>query len=1843
MTQDCSDFQSQRGQSVAIIGLSCFFPGAENLAAYWATVKSGRDALSDIPADHWSVAEYFDPDPKAEDKTYGRRGGFLAPVPFEPLKYGIVPNDLSAIDTTQLLGLVAADRALKDAGYGADNGHDHRRTAVMLGVTGALKMVVSLGSRLAHPQLRRALADSGVDEGTAAEVLRRFANEFTPWQENSFPGLLGNVTAGRIANRLNLGGANLVVDAACASSLAAVRQALMELSSGQADLVVTGGLDTFSDPFMYTCFSKTPALSPGGEVRAYDQSGDGTILGEGIGVVVLKRLAEARADGDRIYAVIRAVGSSSDGKGAAIFAPTADGQVRALKNAYENAGIGADTVELVEGHGTGTAVGDAVEVEALSQVFRQSGRASAGQPWCALGSVKSQIGHTKAAAGVAGLIKAALALYWKTLPPAAKVKNPLPALAGAGSPFHLSTNRRPWLTAGPRRAGVSAFGFGGSNFHCVLEEDGDSKPAAEAALEFEVTAFGGSSPTELAEQLAAAAADWPTAAVRVRTVPSDAADCRLILVASREGFPALARETLTLLARPDCRPEDFPEGAYFGRGPATPETWGLLAPGPEDINAGLFRELAADWPEMFEPINEAAVHLAGSAPELAPLDLVLYPPDLASPEMRAAWGADLADPRLRAAVSRAFARGLTSLLARFGLTPAVTLGGEEPVDPARIGQAAPAADLWLDLGGAGEAGRLLREADRPVLTLDAGRGETLELAHLLGRLAARGLPVDFRAWPDSPADAGDRRAFTVAISGANHFVKRDIPPTPRPRPAAEAGRPLTDVLESLTIETARLHQDFLNQQAEALSLVKRALETVPGSEWGDAPLKGGLAEIDHPATGSLTLSLPDRATSPPSRTIEAPWSLPEASVAPAASATPAGAGPVLNIVAQETGYPVEMLALDMDLESDLGLDSIKKVEIMAVLGEKWPDMQNLEASALSGAATLGDLVALVGAAEPPLPPERFATAGPQAQMSLPFDKPPLPASRSGRADASGLWPLLREAVAAETGYPLEMLRPEMRLGDDLGLDSIKLVEIASVMSERLPGAETVSADVLNGAQTLGDLARALEGAGGAASRTTGVAPAAGSGGRNESAGASDLILEAVSRETGYPRDMLALDMNLEADLGLDSIKKVEIMAALSERLPRMEALTTADVMAGLVTLRDLAALVETEGPASDRPAAAAHAVPAEPYAAVTVSRAGRDERPVASAASPGDILLDVVAAETGYPREMLRFDAALEADLGLDSIKRVEIMAALSERLGDEGLAGSAAEALNGAVTLGDLRDLMGAGLRPETLSPSVPAAAPTASPEAPREARRRGPGRPPKNSPPAFKAETPEAEEATRTTAVTAFQVGLAPWAPLPGGQASTGLPAGAGVVILGAPGPLTSLVAELLGDQGREAIRLDWAEAPSLDEKGDLDGLVLIWPNGDNDLARPRQAFQALRAAGPALKRAAERGRNPLALGLTFMGGTLGLADEAPAAPVSAALTGLFKTAAREWPGVRVRALDLPSAAGGPEAASYRPALLAALAAGAPVELGLTETGQLLSPRLMPYKLRNIRVRHLREGQTLLVTGGARGVTAAALKEVARAVSPHLVIMGRTPLPPAEAGWLRDLRDEAAIRQALFDRAKVKPGPRELARDSARILAGRELKTNLAAMEKAGARVTYVAGDFLNPETLKNALAEIKRAHGPIHGFIHGAGILADGLILEKKDEDFDLVFDTKARMASLILEELAGQPLNLVAFFSSSTARFGRRGQADYAAGNEVLNKLARSLAGSRQGPKCLSVNWGPWEGGMVDAGLKRLFEDEGVGLIPLAEGARLFAALVGAPKNDPVEVVVLGPATDLTALE
>ncbi|MFG1647775.1 beta-ketoacyl synthase N-terminal-like domain-containing protein, partial [Amycolatopsis sp. NPDC049252] len=456
---------------VAIVGMACMFPQAPDLASFWANVLAGADAVTDVPPQRWDTSLYFDPEGQGE-KTPSRWGGFLPEIGFDPLRYGIPPSSLASIEPVQLLALEAAHRALVDAGY-AERAFDRARTSVVFGA--------EAGSDLSNAMTLRSVLPSYLGELPPA------LDERLPTiTEDSFPGVLANVIAGRIANRLDLGGANYTVDAACASSLTAVDVACKELTAGTSDLVLCGGADLHNGINDYLLFASAHALSPTGRSATFDSAADGIALGEGVACVALKRLADAERDGDRVYAVIKGVGAASDGRALGLTAPRPEGQHTALTRAYRNAGVSPAQVGLVEAHGTGTVVGDRTELGTLTKVFTEAGAAPGG---CTIGSVKSQIGHTKCAAGLAGLIKTAMALHTGVKPPTLHVQSPNPAWDPATSPFVFQAAPQPWAAPPAERiAGVSAFGFGGTNFHVVLGAH-DGVPPAQVGDEWPVELF----------------------------------------------------------------------------------------------------------------------------------------------------------------------------------------------------------------------------------------------------------------------------------------------------------------------------------------------------------------------------------------------------------------------------------------------------------------------------------------------------------------------------------------------------------------------------------------------------------------------------------------------------------------------------------------------------------------------------------------------------------------------------------------------------------------------------------------------------------------------------------------------------------------------------------------------------------------------------------------------------------------------------------------------------------------------------------------------------------------------------------------------------------------------------------------------------------------------------------------------------------------------------------------------------------------------------------------------------------------------------------------------------------
>ena len=677
--------KSPRKEAVAIVGIACMFPRAKDLRAYWQNICNRVDAIQEVPPERWRIEDYFSEDRFARDRVYSRWGGFLDKVVFNPIKWHIPPASLRSIEPAQLLALEVASQAMADAGYDRRD-FPRERTGVLFAVPGSHDLGTAYCVRT---MLRHYLGqlEGGPPPGWQ-EVVARLEEHLPEWTEDTFPGFLANVVAGRISRELNLGGPNYVVDAACAATLAALHAGIEQLRSGTSDMVLVGGVDLTNNPFTYMSFAKTYALSPRGRSRPFDNTADGIALGEGVACIVLKRLPDAERDGDRIYAVIRGIGTSSDGKQRSLTAPSSQGQTWALERAYEDAGISPTTLMLLEAHGTGTVAGDSAELKALNHVFTRHGQE---RQVTAIGSVKSMIGHTKTVAGLAGLIKTALALQQHVLPPTIGVETPSKQIDFATSPFYLNTQTRPWITengAQPRRAGVSAFGFGGTNFHVVLEEHTGAfhtglgrdlmprsvelfvfrRASREALLvslqqlKQELTTIENGDLAELAGALLAE----EEAGGRLQPV------CRLAIVAaSLADLRQKVEKTIALLpGRPTL---NDPTGIYYAEtAPVETASVCFLYPGQGSQTVDMLRDLliASPWAhDLFGQANRLLADLLSG-----PLSRCIYPIPAFDEETRQQQQKTLQDTRIAQPALGLVELFATGLLARFGLRPGKTAG-----------------------------------------------------------------------------------------------------------------------------------------------------------------------------------------------------------------------------------------------------------------------------------------------------------------------------------------------------------------------------------------------------------------------------------------------------------------------------------------------------------------------------------------------------------------------------------------------------------------------------------------------------------------------------------------------------------------------------------------------------------------------------------------------------------------------------------------------------------------------------------------------------------------------------------------------------------------------------------------------------------------------------------------------------------------------------------------------------------------------------------------------------------------------------------------------------------------
>jgi acyl transferase domain-containing protein len=1346
-------------EPIAIVGMGGRFPEANSIEEFANKLAQGYDATREVPAERWAIDDHYDPNIDRQETTYSRLGCFVdlpESLDAEQIRrLRILPAARERIDPGHVVVFDAVREALADAGFSDDSpkpGWDHDRVASMLAFLPYQGAKFSADLRVNFAEYAKAIREAAEQLPSSArldsETLRKLIAEtekllvgnIPTISEDTMTGYLGSINCARIHAAFDFHGPHFVIDSACASSHAAVHAAASALRHRTCDVALTGGIWVDMRPEFYVAACRFHALSATG-ITPFDAAADGFVPGEGGGVLVLRRLSDAVRDGQRIHAVLRAVAGSSDGRGRSVLAPKAEGEALAMSRALAQAKIPASSVEYVECHGTGTALGDVVELKACAAAYTESVSDREAPLW--IGSVKSNIGHLNSAAGVPALIKATLAVRDGEIPPSIKARSLNPAVDFNAARLSVVTRPQKWSGGkGPRRAGVSGFGVGGTNMHLIVEEYRPSEaarrpdPSTVVALPQRGSAepIAASPIRQLASShldLAVASGEDPRECVARLRELADAPDYLAAIVerqqsirasGRREGTrvavvaasPELLRERIDLLDRAIGHGHDLGllalRGVFVGR-PATAGQVAVTFPGQGPQYPNMLRDAAARFPVLeatLREADEAYVKLSGRP--LRPAFWTDGPDEYEQPDEDihcAVFAVNVALYRLLvdrglvvdAAMGQS-AGELSALVAANVLSLADALAAVRErtcsvlaldlADPGRMVTLGCSADrarpLLLELGGYAVVAAdnspegCIVSASTPAATALAARAEQLGIE-------ARVLAVSHGYHSD--LIAGARPRYRAALDRLSFSRSRCRIVSTITGGSIEGLAPgeLPALLERQFIEPVRLQDAVLALHRQGVRTFiecgpKSGLTTFTKAILGERPHvaqatihpKVGEVEQLHRALACLFVqgALDERASRESiervreSRPVEVPVApLPAAAVGPVGSllgsldslgslATRENSLSMLRAIGQVIDAFVRQAELAAGATETREQPSRPAAELAARVAEPEPvraaKPEPVRAAEPEPVRAAEPVREPVRAAEPVREPEPVRAAEPKVDVRAVEPTPAKPEPRVvERREAKPVEPKRSAARSSRDPAPAS-LRP---------LDAPKRATSSSSQSRASRNEQQLAAEVI------------------------------------------DLLRAKLVQRTGYPEDMLELDLDLEADLGIDTVKQVAIFAEARDHwgLEQLQGVRLRDFN----TLRKVAdhfteRLLRRVGPGvehdparpadvgrrpeppprsrevrpSEPPSEAPSRPSAEPRrrsaAAAEAPRPRADRGSKTSATDWYDEVEMVLRARlverTGYPADMLEPDLDLEADLGIDTVKQVVIFAETRSHFG---------------------------------------------------------------------------------------------------------------------------------------------------------------------------------------------------------------------------------------------------------------------------------------------------------------------------------------------------------------------------------------------------------------------------------------------------------------------------------------------------------------------------------------------------------------------------------------------------
>jgi acyl transferase domain-containing protein/NAD(P)H-dependent flavin oxidoreductase YrpB (nitropropane dioxygenase family)/NAD(P)-dependent dehydrogenase (short-subunit alcohol dehydrogenase family)/acyl carrier protein len=1857
--EDTKEKPESKPSDIAIVGIGTLLPKAQELETFWHNILEQVEAIAEIPSHRWDWRLYYDSDRRARDKVYSKWGGFLEDVPFDPFRFGIPPKSLESIEPMQLLALEVVRKALVDAGEAYEKGEfDRENTAVILGASGGM-------------------ADLGQQYAARAEIPRMVENpddrvweRLPEWTEESFPGLLMNVSAGRVANRFDLGGSNFTVDAACASSLTAVDLAVKELESGRANVAIAGGVDLVQSAFAYFCFSKTQALSPTGKARSFDKDADGIVISEGLAAVVLKRLEDAERDGDRIYAVIKAVASSSDGKGLSMTAPASAGQKRALYRAYSKAGFSPKTIGLYEAHGTGTAAGDRAELETISSLLREEGSAAKS---CVVGSIKTTLGHTKSSAGIVALIKAALSLYYKVLPPHSNVENPLDELIAEDSPVYLIKNPKPWLRHPdyPRRAAVSAFGFGGTNFHAVLEEyRGELREKSIGGEEWpcELIVLQGSDRDNLVREitilrdslLAGAKPRLRDLAYSYAKKTQNNSNSSFSLSIVAENLPHL-QESLSLVIShlSDRNKEPLPRHIQLNLGKnflqqKSNNKIAFLFPGQVAQYPNMAREIAIYFPEMRQAIEQGIKQLRNNFPKL--LNQYLYPPSAYSEEEQEKHKETLTDTHIAQATIGAIEAGYLDIITRLGLKPAMTAGHSYGEYAALHAAGVFSREEFIRLSEI--RGRVMRNAceasEGAMAAVQATREELL--ARLEGCedvvIANHNAPLQSVISGKKPAvrrvveslQVAEIMARMLPVAGAFHSSLVESAQTSLAGAIAAAAME-TPQIPVYANTTARPYDSDV--EAIRNQLTKHLISPVEFVQQINAMYEAGARIFLELGPKSILTKLVSQIL--------------EGKEHKAISVDTIGKGlqgfltalATLNATGVKFNLPALFQGRDVRQIDLSKLESLSKNKLAptAWLVNGGSVRQQNEAIAHPGKIaplnreTTGQVLKLgdngsglkIGKEEkislPPTPyplnptersdKKQTPIIDRTQKMTSPSNNLPSPMSlnRTSMSDNTKLAAYqayqqtmrqfleLQEQVMKQflsAGSVQKTVTQESTQFDriDREVPVLPLQTFPSEAKAPVPPQKIVTEPILIPEKPIEQFVP----------QPIPVSKQQNGSNSFDRASITQSLLDLVSDRTGYPTEMLGLNQDMEAELGIDSIKRVEIFGALQKTLPEPLASTVKGKMEEFTKVKTLNGLVD----------AILGTMPTTTTSNGYHQETVKPETKEIDRASITQSLLDLVSDRTGYPTEMLGLNQDMEAELGIDSIKRVEIFGALQKTL-PEPLASTVKGKMEEFTKVKTLNGLVDAIL---ASTPTAPTNSVTERKEVANSlGKSKAAVAAPRYVMQGYQKPLTDADKQNLAGLflISEDRLSVAPLV----AKALQEKGASAAILNTSSLGDLERLVREIAQlrqkyGQVRGIVHLaSLAEIPLPDNFDE-------WKNRAK--IQSLSLFHLLQLCGDDLRQT--KGQ---IFAASLLGGQFGRNGKCgPGLPLGGSSNGLLKTMMLEWQDVRAKIVDFDKASN-VELADLIVVELASRDEG--IEIGYCQGNRLvfdIIPAPIDSSKDNPELAKFQPQADWIVLsiGGARGITAEIIDEM---LVPGMTVIhvGRSPLEE-ESPLTQKIEDISQLRRLLLQATRergVAPTPVEIESRLKQLQNNRTILRNIAKCRQAGANVEYHALDVRDVEQFGNFINSLYDRFGRIDAVIQGAGIILDKLIVDKTAVAFERVFDTKVDSTYILSRYLRPESLKLVTIFASIAGRTGNRGQCDYAAANEVVNRFAWWMDRQWSNTRVMAINWGPWDvTGMASEEVNRQFRERGVIPIPPASGRKFFSQELKYGTKGETELIV-----------